>query len=234
MPDWVDKVLDITAIGNDESFLKGALANIANRFDFVGYAFVNLRPGQAYAVSNYHTEWQGLYETREYRFVDPVMARAQRIKRAFAWSAEAGKGVLTKEQRNFFSSASDFNIRSGVSIPVATANGAMSMLTFASSKCAAVDDTKIDAIAAASAVSQLHARFEHVRVTPSIEEKMILTPKQVTYLRWLSLGKSVEVIAELENAKYAGVRSAIDDVRSRYNLANHAQLVALAVRRGVI
>ena len=93
---------------------------------------------------------------------------------------------------------------------------------------------EIDAITAASAVSQLHTRFEHLRVTPSIEEKIVLTPKQATYIRWLSLGKTVEVIAELEQAKYAGVRSAIDDVRTRYNLANHAQVVALAIRRGLI
>ncbi|WP_407809740.1 hypothetical protein, partial [Staphylococcus aureus] len=76
-------------------------------------------------------------------------------------------------------------IRSGVSIPVATANGAMSMLTFASSKPVIANDTEIDANMAASAVSQLHTRIEYLRVTPSIEEKVILTPKQATYVRWL-------------------------------------------------
>src|SRR3546814_6096172 len=90
----------------------------------------------------------------------------------------------------------------------------MSMLTFASAKPSLASDMEIDAIMAASAVAQLHTRLEHMRVTPSIEEKIVLTPKQVNYIRWLSLGKTVEVIAELEQAKYAGVRSAIDDVKS--------------------
>jgi LuxR family transcriptional activator of conjugal transfer of Ti plasmids len=234
MSNWVEKLLDITVIGNDQSMVKGALANRADRFDFVGYAFVNIRPGQTYAVSNYDIDWQKIYDTLDYRFIDPVMRQAQLIRRAFAWSGEANKSSLTKEQKNFFSKAADFNIRSGVSIPVATANGAMSMLTFASAKPALASDMEIDAIMAASAVSQLHTRLEHLRVTPSIEEKIVLTPKQVNYIRWLSLGKTVEVIAELEQAKYAGVRSAIDDVRTRYNLANHAQVVALAIRRGLI
>ena len=110
----------------------------------------------------------------------------------------------------------------------------MSMLTLASAKPSLASDMEIDAIMAASAVAQLHTRLEYMRVTPSIEEKIVLTPKQVNYIRWLSLGKTVEVIAELEQAKYAGVRSAIDDVRTRYNLANHAQVVALAIRRGLI
>lgn len=234
MANWVEKLLDVTAIGNDQTMLKGALANLADRFDFVGYAFVNLRPGQTYAVSNYDIEWQTIYDKLDHRFIDPVMRKAQLVRRAFAWSGEADKSALSKEERKFFSDAADFSIRSGVSIPVATANGAMSMLTFASSKPTIANDFEIDAITAASAVSQLHTRIEHLRVTPSIEEKMILTPKQATYVRWLSLGKTVEVIAELEQAKYAGVRSAIDDVRTRYNLSNHAQVVALAIRRGII
>jgi len=207
---WVEKLLDVTAIGNDQSMLKGALANLADRFDFVGYAFVNLRPGQAYAVSNYDLEWQKIYDQLDHRFIDPVMRKAQLVKRAFAWSGEHDKGALSKEQKKFFSDA------------------------FASSKPVIANDTEIDAIMAASAVSQLHTRIEYLRVTPSIEEKVILTPKQATYVRWLSLGKTVEVIAELEQAKYAGVRSAIDDIRTRYNLSNHAQVVALAIRRGLI
>lgn len=234
MPNWVVKLLDITVIGNDQSMVKRALANLAERFDFVGYAFVNVHPGQTYIITNYDFEWQKIYDMLDYRFIDPVMRQAQLARRAFAWSGEAAKSSMSKEQKAFFSRAADFGIRSGVSIPVATANGGMSMLTFASAKPILTDGTEIDAIAAASAVSQLHTRLEHLRVTPSIEEKVFLTPKQATYIRWLSLGKTVEVIAELEQANYAGVRAAIDVVRRRYNLANHAQVVALAIRRGLI
>jgi LuxR family transcriptional activator of conjugal transfer of Ti plasmids len=234
MPNWVEKLLDITAIGNDQSMMNGALANLAERFDFVGYTFVNLRPGHAHAHSNYDFDWQNLYDKLGYRFIDPVMRQAQLIRRAFAWSGEANKSALSKEEIKFFSHAADFNIRSGVSIPVSTANGAMSMLTFASSRPKLPKDTEIDAITAASAVSQLHARFELLPATPSIEEKVTVTPKQAKYLRWLSLGMTVEVIADLEHAKYAGVRSAIDDLRTRYSLSNHAHVVAWAIRRGLV
>ncbi len=234
MADWVEKLLDITAIGGDQTMLKNALANIGASFDFVGYAFFNLRPGQTYAVSNYDLEWQNIYDKLGYRFIDPVIRQAQLARRAFTWSEATYRGALSKEQKKFLSGAADFNIRSGVSIPVATANGAMSMLTFASSKPTVANETELDAITAASAVSQLHTHIEHLRVTPTLEEKMILTAKQATYVRWLSLGKTVEVIADLEQAKYAGVRSAIDDIRARYNLSNHAQVVALAIRHGLI
>lgn len=91
MNNWLEKLLDVTAVGNNEATLKSALANLAERFDFVGYAFVNLRPGQTYAVSNYDTEWQGIYHKLGYRFIDPVMQQAQRIKKAFAWSGKSRK-----------------------------------------------------------------------------------------------------------------------------------------------
>ena len=100
MSNWVEKLLDITVIGNDQSMVKGALANLADRFDFVGYAFVNIRPGQTYAVSNYDIDWQKIYDTLDYRFIDPVMRQAQLIRRAFAWSGEAEKSSLSKEQKN--------------------------------------------------------------------------------------------------------------------------------------
>lgn len=119
MNNWLEKLLDVTAVGNNEATLKSALANLAERFDFVGYAFVNLRPGQTYAVSNYDTEWQGIYHKLGYRFIDPVMQQAQRIKKAFAWSGEVAKTAFSSEERTFFLQAADFNIRSGVSIPSA-------------------------------------------------------------------------------------------------------------------
>jgi LuxR family transcriptional regulator, activator of conjugal transfer of Ti plasmids len=81
MPNWVEKLLGITAIGNDQAMLKGALANLAARFDFVGYAFVNLRSGHEQAHSNYDIDWQKLYDKLGYRFIDPVMRQAQLIKR---------------------------------------------------------------------------------------------------------------------------------------------------------
>ena len=33
MTNWVEKLLDITVIGNDQSMVKGALANLADRFE---------------------------------------------------------------------------------------------------------------------------------------------------------------------------------------------------------
>jgi LuxR family transcriptional activator of conjugal transfer of Ti plasmids len=154
--------------------------------------------------------------------------------RAFSWSGDALRSSLSAKERGFFSDASDYDIRSGVSIPIAAPNGAISMLTFASSKPKLVMERDINAIAAASAVGQLHAHIEHLRVRPTIEEQVYLTPKEATYLRWIELGKTVDETADLEQVKYSTVRITLDGAKERYNLTNNTQLVGLAIRRGLI
>ncbi|AYM14814.1 MULTISPECIES: autoinducer-binding transcriptional regulator TraR [Agrobacterium] len=234
MAQWVERLLDINAIARDQTTLKSALAELADRFDFSGYAFVNLRPGQAYGVSSYHPEWQTRYRDNGFQLFDPVMTQARRLMRAFSWSGSAERGSLSAKEKAFFSDASDYDIRSGVSIPIATPNGAISMLTFASSKPKLILERDIDAIAAASAVGQLHAHIEHLRIKPTIEEQVYLTPKEATYVRWIELGKTVDETADLEQVKYSTVRITLDGVKERYNLTNNTQLVGLAVRRGLI
>lgn len=234
MAQWVERLLDINAIARDQTTLKSALAELAGRFGFLGYAFVNLRPGQSFGVSNYDSEWQTRYRDDGLQLLDPVMTQARRIRRAFSWSGDADKSSLSAEERQFYSDAADYNIRSGVSIPIATPNGAISMLTFASSEPKLVVESDIDAIAAASAVGQLHAHIEHLRVKPTIEEHVYLTPKEATFVRWIELGKTVDETADLEKVKYSTVRITLDGVKERYNLANNTQLVGLAIRRGLI
>ncbi|MEO9340836.1 autoinducer binding domain-containing protein [Mesorhizobium sp. SB112] len=120
MKDWLDKLTDVTAIGTSETRLKGALGSLTENLGFDGYAFLPI------AVSNYAPEGQGIYFDRKYHTVDPIVLRGKSLNGAFVWSSEEEKSHLDKEQRDFFRHASDFGIRSGVTIPVRTPNGFVS------------------------------------------------------------------------------------------------------------
>ena len=95
-------------------------------------------------------------------------------------------------------------------------------------------DGEIDAVMAASTVAQVHARIQALQVTPSVEEPFHLTPKEVIFARWLELGKTVQDVADVENLKYNTVRKTLEELRARYDLCNNTQLVALAIRRGLM
>ncbi len=110
------------------------------------------------------------------------------------------------EERAFFAQAADFRIRSGVTIPIQTANGSMSMFTLASEKPTIDLDREIDAVATAGSVGQPHARISFLQTTPTVEDAAWLDPKEATYLRWIAVGMTMEEIADLEGVKYNSVR----------------------------
>ncbi|WP_313760383.1 transcriptional regulator TraR [Rhizobium sp.] len=231
---WLDTLLDITAIARDQNTLKSALSDLAERFQFSGYAYIDLRFGHTLAISNYHPDWQHHYFHNNFKLLDPVIQRAKKLRRAFSWSAETDTASMSKRQKEFFANAADFNIRSGITVPVALPNRGTAMLTLASSKPRPAIDGEIDAVMAASTVAQVHARIQALQVTPSVEEPFHLTPKEVIFARWLELGKTVQDVADVENLKYNTVRKTLEELRARYDLCNNTQLVALAIRRGLM
>ncbi|MGF9567137.1 transcriptional regulator TraR [Neorhizobium sp. JUb45] len=234
MDKLIGKLLDINAVARNQTTLKAALAALADTFGFSGYGYLNLRPGDLHAVSNLSDAWQERYFKDTLRLLDPRVRRAQREKRAFVWSTDGPTGKWSKEDKKFYTLAAEFGIRSGLVMPVQVSNGAIAMLNFASAEPVPIREWKIDAVAAASAVAQLHMLIGHLRTKPSIEEHIYLGPKEATFVRWLELGKTVEDVADLEEVKYNTVRIALVDARRRYDLCNNTQLVALAIRRGLI
>ncbi|TIR13067.1 MAG: transcriptional regulator TraR [Mesorhizobium sp.] len=234
MQHWLDKLTDLTAIEGDQSNLKDALAGLAEQIGFAGYAYLNIQPGHMLVISNYHAEWQSVYFERNYSALDPVVGRAKSMKRTFTWSGELERSRLSKAERSFYGHAADFGIRSGITIPVKTANGSISMFTLASEKLAIDLDREIDAVAAASAVAQLHARITFLQATPSVEEAAYLDPKEATYLRWIAVGKTMEEVADLEGVKYNSVRVKLAETKKRFNVHTTTHLAALTIRRKLI
>ncbi|NKL24966.1 autoinducer binding domain-containing protein [Rhizobium leguminosarum] len=234
MNQLVAGLLEIGAVAHDDATLKTALADLAERFEFTGYDYAKLLPGDFYVISNLSPDWLKLSRKLDLERRHPIMKRAQQSRRAFIWSGAQENGTMPEEDQTFYETASQFGIRSGVTIPIAISNGGISVLSFVSPRTVLSAWDEIDPIAASSAVGQLHARIEQLKVTPSIQEPFYLSPKEATYTRWLSLGKTVEDTAEIEHVKYNTVRIALAEARRRYDLCNNTQLVALAIRRGLI
>lgn len=234
MKQLLSGLLEVAAIAHDEASLKNSLENLAERFGFSGYGYIKLLPGDYYMISNLDPDW--LKRSRNYTLNrrNPILRRAQELPRAFVWSSALPEENMHEGDACFYESASQYDIRSGVSIPIAISNSAISILSFVSAMPILEVDEEIDPIVASSAVGQLHARIEQLKMAPSIHEPFYLTPKEGTYTRWLSLGKTVEDTADIEQVKYNTVRIALAEARRRYDLCNNTQLVAMAIRRGFI
>ena len=234
MQNWLDKLTDVAAIEADQGNLEEALTGLAGQIGFGGYAYLNMQPGHVLAISNYHADWQSLYFERNYAELDPVVRRAKSLKRIFTWAGEQESPRLSKSERSFYSHAADFGIRSGITIPVRTANGSMSMFTLASDKLAIDLEREIDAVAAATAAAQLHARIAFMQARPSAENPVYLDPKEATYLKWIAVGKTMEEAADLEGVKYNSVRVKLAETKKRFDVHTTTHLTALAIRRKLI
>ncbi|MGV1768219.1 autoinducer-binding transcriptional regulator TraR [Rhizobium rhizogenes] len=234
MQNWLDKLTDLAAIGADQGHIEEALSGLTEQIGFGGYAYLNVQPGHVLAISNYHPHWRSLYFERNYSRLDPVVKRAKSFKRFFTWASEQDGPRLSKSERIFYSQAANFGIRSGITIPVKSANGSMSMFTLASEKPTIDLEREIDAVAAATAVAQLHARIAFMQARPTAESPAYLDPKEAAYLKWMAVGKTMEEAAELEGVKYNSVRVKLAETKKRFDVHTTTHLTALAIRRKLI
>ncbi|NSZ09702.1 transcriptional regulator TraR [Agrobacterium tumefaciens] len=234
MQHWLDRLTDLTAIEGDEYILRTGLAELTTHFGFSGYAYLHIQHKRFLAVTNYHLEWQSLYFQRKFETVDPVVKQARSKKSVFTWSGRERRSTLSKLELAFFDQAADFGIRSGITIPIKTANGSLSMFTLASEKDSVDLNQEIDAVAAAATIGQLHSRLSFIDATPDSKSVMWLSPKEATYLRWIEAGKTMEEIAELEGVKYNSVRVKLRELMKRFDVRSKAQLTALSIRMKLI
>lgn len=234
MKHWLHKLTDVTAIGPNENSLGDALGALSQELGFGLFAYFHVSVGRTYAISNYDKVWQRTYIDSDFKAIDPVVSKARKLQRAFSWSWDQDRKSLSKPQAEMYAASADFGIRSGISIPIRTPFGSMSMFTLASSKPSVSIDGDIDQVAAAAAVGQLHARIAFMNTQPTVEGSAVFTPKEARYLRWIEAGKTVPEIAEIEGVKYNTVRINLENAKKRFDVYNITQLTALAIRRRLI
>lgn len=218
----------------DETTLKKTLSDVTRDFGFHAYAYLSVLTNWVVAVSNYPSDWQTAYFQHGYDKLDPIVITAKTGMKAFVWSSDVGRKQAPEIVRRFWDEAAEFDIRSGVTIPVRTSFGHMAMLTFASKHPGMVSKRGIDAVTAAAVVGQLHGRVETLNVQPTSEKRLNLRPKEINYLHWAAEGKSMEEIADIQGVKYNSVKINIENAKKRSGTRNLIQLVSLAIRQGVI
>jgi LuxR family transcriptional activator of conjugal transfer of Ti plasmids len=234
MKEWFHRLIDLSSISSTERSLKRALPGLVQELGFECYAYLNVQPIRTHAVSNYPAEWQTRYIGLDYTRIDPVVSIARARMKAFAWAAGTPRQATSKAVRTFYAEASDFGIRSGISIPIRTPFGHMSMLTLASSKPSLSLDSDIDQVAAVTSVALLHASLEQHNAEPTAARSVELTAKQALCLKWSAEGKSMKAIATIENMTYANVNFHLNNARKALDASSLAQATALATKLKLI
>ncbi|MEI2298727.1 autoinducer-binding transcriptional regulator TraR [Ensifer sp. MJa1] len=234
MKSWFQKLTDVSTVACTKEMFNEALTELAEELAFEYYAYLNLQPVGTFAVSNYHPEWQDWYFAKSFKEIDPVIQIAKATMKAFTWSTENSRTVRSKRVRQFYLDAAGFGIRSGITIPVATAFSRMAMLTMASHKPSFSLKRDIDPVAAAMAVAQLHVRIEQTEIEPTAKPSIGLTARQALMLKWASEGKPMREIATIENMSYWNVNFHMNNARRKLNAYSLPQATALATKLKLI
>lgn len=227
-------LIDAVDLAHDERSIRNALKKFTVSSGFDRYAYIHVHADDAVAFSDYPAEWLNLYFAKHYTIIDPVVTTAKRSMRMFSWSAEE-RDVRrsSREIKQFYSEATDFGIRSGVSVPIRTSYGRTAMLTLASDR-QRVEIPPWDPMQAALALAYIHIHLSLASESSFKTGDVTLSTQEATSLGWSSHGKSMNVIAELLGIKPRTVQFYLDNARDKLGASNLQQAVRIAMEKKLI
>lgn len=227
-------LIDAVAVAHDERSIRNAIKNFTVASGFDRYAYIHVHAVDGVGFTDYPVEWQNIYLHKCYTVIDPVVTTAKRSMKMFAWSAEdqaVRRG--SREIKQFYSEATDFGIRSGVSIPIGTSYGRTAMITLASDRRQA-ELPPWDPMQAALALAYIHIHLSLVSVSSLKAGEVSLSTQEATSLSWSSHGKSMNVIADLLGIKPRTVQFYLDNARDKLGASSIAQAVRIAMEKKLI
>ncbi len=235
MDGQLQALIDAIDVTRDNRSIRNAIKKFTVSSGFERFAYIHVHGDNMVAFSDYPAEWQNIYFEKHYAIIDPVVTTAKRSMRMFAWSAEDHKvRKSTREVRRFYSEATDFGIRSGVSIPITTSYGRTAMITLASDRQKAEISPSWDPLQAALALAHVHIHLSLTAVSPFKKGEVALSTQEATSLSWSSHGKSMPVIAELLGIKPRTVQFYLDSARDKLGASNLQQAVRIAMEKKLI
>jgi LuxR family transcriptional activator of conjugal transfer of Ti plasmids len=219
----------------DEDELHGIAERLVHRIGFRWFAYLCIDEHGLRAISSYPMQWTQRYVEKSYECVDPVVAKAKTAHHAFAWDNALTSGERPAEQRLFWE-ASQFGIRSGVTIPIRGGFGRFASFTFAATENEIVCESSklaMDILEAAALYYHVHA---HVRfqIKPNQPENIQLTQRERQCLWWTARGKKTPEVASILGVSKRTVVFHLENARAKLQSATITQAVAQALQRQLI
>jgi LuxR family transcriptional regulator, quorum-sensing system regulator CviR len=199
----------------------GGLAQLNSEGGFDQYARV-------YNVS-YPNDWLYVYAKNRYAEVDPVFLSLMRQSGAQIWS-NTYDGVKQRKQQSFIEEARAFGLTNGVTV----SRHAENMVSFFSFAGDCEEDNQRFLPVIQYLLEHVHeVLFEQrpVAVTPLTAP---LSPREITVLNWMKLGKTNGEIAMIIGISERTVRFHAERIYVKLDVTSRAQAVACAMEQGLL
>lgn len=225
--------VDALQTAGDESEFERIATRTSHGLGFRWFAYLGLAEGSLRLISSYPKSWTSRYLRLQYQQLDPVVLQARAEQKIFSWgSANGSIRPKDREQRRFFDEATEFGIKSGITVPVRAGFGRMAAFTFAT------DDPLMKPeilLATSQDVIRLLAFYFHAHLrgrppTAEVSKVLILSQRERQCLAWAACGKTVSETAVLVGVTPRTVAFHLENARRKLDAVSIAHCVALAMR----
>ena len=208
------------------------------------FSYALLRAPKGYDVdlngtffTSYPTEWITRYLRRQYLTLDPVCERTQNTTRPFTWGHGRFLRKYRKQQRHVFNEAREFQIMTGLSIPIHGARGEVGTFNVVSSDARHLTEATrseherlfqaaFDTHDIVLADTMASATCREVPINLSVREKECLL--------WTLEGKTAEDVASILGLSVFTVNHHASTATKKMNCVNKHHAAVQALRAGLI
>lgn len=181
-------------------------------------------------VSNYPALWQRQFAEQRLDRLDPIQLACWMRTAGFRWNAVAGNGALSPQQLAVLRSSRRHGLHDGYTVPLHLPGARAASCSFAVRRGSSFP---VDALLAAETIArEAYDRLQLVSRAGTARSP--LSSRQVQCVALLAAGLTDRGIARTLALSEETVTKYLNAARRRYGLARRAQLVAVALRDGVI
>ncbi|NSY44980.1 helix-turn-helix transcriptional regulator [Agrobacterium tumefaciens] len=233
-----DFITSMTAANTADAIIKD-LSRVSNTFGLDCFAISGIplpdeKIDRYVLLSAWPKGWFERYVSEDYVHIDPVIYQSKISDSAFVWSEEFGGRPIRREARKLMNEATEFRMFDGYSVPLHMPGALQAIVTFGAEK--------IDLSTEAKGILHIVAIYAHNRLRALLEQQTSKGKKDTPYItqherdviRWCAEGKTNWEIGQILSRSEKTVQHELHNAQRKMNCVNRAQLIAEAIRTGLI
>lgn len=200
---------------------------VTDSLGFTGFIFAHVNPGvELKVIDRRPMEWQDRFYRKGYAEKDPLIIESLGCMTPFKWSDKLKPSSF--EQRRILAEASEFGLREGYFVPIRSATGEKSFLTYFSDR----PNDVTEAIRGYERDLELFALMTYSAFVQKIDapvSPITLTVREKECLLWAARGKTASETALIMGITDHTVKAHLMHAAQKLDATNKTQAVVKAI-----
>ncbi|ASS60172.1 MULTISPECIES: helix-turn-helix transcriptional regulator [Rhizobium] len=215
------------------------LGKISQYFGFSYFAISGIpsppeRIEPYFVLGNWSAGWFDRYRENNYIHADPIVQLSKTCDHAFVWSEALRDQKLDRQSRRVMNEAREFKLIDGFSVPIHTAAGFQSIVSFGAEKVElSTSDRSALYLMGAHTHSLLRAQIGN-DASRKIQALPMITTREREIIHWCAAGKTAIEIATILGRSHRTIQNVILNIQRKLNVVNTPQMIAESFRLRII